>query len=437
MISANSNVTRFMVEESNSSMLEFSPNETEANLRAVLEGMGVNREMPHDDLIGEEKTELYDHDSNSSITDCLNVPTDGIIILNMLGRLANDLFEVAFAKRLAEQLGCGWDVMYRSFWAPAFPTDRTDVCFPNALARKNNRIGGPASEARQIQAIRKIESTTDIERPESFVPILFEALTYNELEPEKHKQWDNTGDRANNMTQEWINSLGETALSVNHMGFPLYGDHVDQLVLKLRDPASPVKVVSLGAFFIHFDWMRDWMVPISNWLYVDPSCCLTPTPPEGVIVIHIRDFGPGENGWNKNFQVGVYRDIIERYWEGDSIGREVLVICQPGSINTDLVQDLVTEFGAIVQTGEDNIDAFCILSSAKSLFIASTSSTFSQMAALLAEQKNEGVQVHYPTHTLDNPPVTLNVSSWKYHLTNTEQNGIAEFDAKVHHFSQS
>lgn len=134
--------------------------------------------------------------------------------------------------------------------------------------------------------------------------------------------------------------------------------------------------------------------------------------------------------------MGVYRDIIERYWDDDVSNRKVLVVCQPKSINTELVQDLVKGFGAIVQTGEDDIDAFCILSSAKSLFIASTSSTFSQMAALLAAQKNERVQVHYPTHTLDNPPATLYVTSWKYHLTNAQHNGVAEFDVDIQRFSQ-
>ena len=125
--------------------------------------------------------------------------------------------------------------------------------------------------------------------------------------------------------------------------------------------------------------------------------------------------------------MGVYRDIIEQYSDGKH-ERKVVVVCQPDSVNSGIVKDIVKEFKAVAQTGEDSIDAFCILSSAKSIFIASTSSTFSQMAALLAAQKDGGVQIHYPTHTLDYPAVTLNVSSWKYHLTKTDKSGVAEFD---------
>jgi hypothetical protein len=57
------------------------------------------------------------------------------------------------------------------------------------------------------------------------------------------------------------------------------------------------------------------------------------------------------------------------------------------------------------------------------------------LAALLAEdhvKEKYGnfsqVEVHYPTHTLEYPMVTLKVPGWKYHLTNNETNGIADFD---------
>jgi hypothetical protein len=290
-------------------------NQSEANLRVVLEDMSKNISLlvpsnsflhtPHDDLTLEETTYINVDDTNTSkINDCVDVPTDSVIIVNMLGRLANNLFEVAFAKRLAEQLGCRWDVIYRSYWAPAFPTHCTDVCFPNALSIKNNRHGGATSKLHQIKAIQDIEATFGM--PGFSVSVLYQALTYNELEPEKHKWWDNIDDWANNMTMEWIKSLGETALRVDHMDFPLHDDHVYQLVLKLSDPASPVRVVSLGSFFIHFDWMHGWMDQISNWLCMEPSCCCTQTPSEGMIVIHIRDFEPDDKDMNNNLQVGVY-----------------------------------------------------------------------------------------------------------------------------------
>ena len=131
---------------------------------------------------------------------------------------------------------------------------------------------------------------------------------------------------------------------------------------------------------------------------------------------------------NKNLQVGVYRDIIEKYSTSSKDERQVVVVCQPKSVNTTIVQDLVTEFRAVVHTGESNVDAFCILKSARGIIIPSTSSSFSQLAALLAEHENENVQVSYPTHTLDFPKVTMKVPTWKYHLTNSNNTGIAEFD---------
>ena len=73
--------------------------------------------------------------------------------------------------------------------------------------------------------------------------------------------------------------------------------------------------------------------------------------------------------------MGVYRDIINRY-SNSTNGREVVVVCQPKSAETDFVQALVKEFGTVVRTGTDNIDAFCILSGAQGLFIPSTSSSF-------------------------------------------------------------
>ena len=121
----------------------------------------------------------------------------------------------------------------------------------------------------------------------------------------------------------------------------------------------------------------------------------------------------------------MYRDIIDKYSQSEQ--PKIIVVCQPRSVESDLVQGLVKDLNAVVQTGSDGIDAFCILSNAR-FIIPTTSSSFSQLPALLAQQKYGDVQVHYPTHTLDRPGITLKVPSWKYHLTNTDNDGIAEFD---------
>ena len=50
-------------------------------------------------------------------------------------RLANNLFEVALAKRIAKQLGCYRQDIYRSGWAPTFPTEQTDRGFHTMHAK--------------------------------------------------------------------------------------------------------------------------------------------------------------------------------------------------------------------------------------------------------------------------------------------------------------
>lgn len=176
----------------------------------------------------------------------------------------------------------------------------------------------------------------------------------------------------------------------------------------------PRVLPELTLFLYSFDWMKDWMGPqfIPHWLKIreNETCCPTPPPVRDTIVIHIRDFEPEDDDKNKNLQVGVFRDIIHKYYNTGSY--EVWVVCQPKSVKSDIVRDLVKELDAKIHTGRDNIDAFCILQRAR-IHIPSTSSSFSQLAALLAEERtkekygNESqVEVHYPTHTLEEPMVS-------------------------------
>ena len=347
--------------------------------------------------------------------------TKGIIIVNVLGLLANDLFEAAFAKRIATQLGCGWHVIYRTKWNAAFPNERTDKCFPNALADNSNRRPNYAKD-RTMEAIQIVNESSG-NRTSLEPNLLYQALIYNGLEPEKNGGFDISEDQANEIVGQWVQSLGEAALEVAHLEYPLQKNNVDQLVSKLKDPSSPIRVVNLDAFFIHFDWMNDWMDQISNWLQIDPSCC-TATAPSADVTIHIRDFEEGDEFDMKDkFNVGVYRDLINRY---SNKAAEVVIVCQPKSVESDIVKALVKEFNASVRTGNDNIDAFCLLSRARGMMVLSTTSTFGQMAALLAQGENRNLQVHYPTHTLRYPKVTLKVPGWKYHLANQSQ--IVEYD---------
>ncbi|KAK1738447.1 hypothetical protein QTG54_011116 [Skeletonema marinoi] len=343
----------------------------------------------------------------------------GVIIVNLLGLLANNLFEVAFAKMLASQLGCSWHVVYRSSWNTAFPTPQTDRCFPNALAKNNNRSG---DKTQLLKLIQQIGVNQDVHR-------IFDAVTFNDLELEdsEHNNIFSDQSDANDVKVEWIKTFGQKALVIDHEEYHNEREEVIEPsnVLSILNDKPKVRVLDLNAFFINYRWMDGRMDNISQWLHIDPSCCTTPPPGNDAIVIHIRDFLPDDEDKNKNLQVGVYRDIIQQYSQSDQ--PKVIVVCQPRSVESDIVKSLVQEFNAVVQTGSDNIDAFCVLSNAH-FIIPTTSSTYSQLAALLAQQKNDNVQVHYPTHTLDRPGVTLNVPTWKYHLTTSGNDRIEEFE---------
>ena len=58
-------------------------------------------------------------------------PREGLIISNTMGRLANNLFEVGFANRLAKEL-C-WSLLFRPHWQGEIPNPRATECFPHAM----------------------------------------------------------------------------------------------------------------------------------------------------------------------------------------------------------------------------------------------------------------------------------------------------------------
>ena len=202
--------------------------------------------------------------------------TSGLIVVNVLGLLANDLvsssdillrisllnddddtshfffpfpfihamqFEAAFAARMKEQLG--WRVVYRTMWNPAWPTAKTDKCFPNvkreAITRgvyeENNPIGNFLKEHGGGRINQDIQE-------------LYEALTYVDMEQQDDGFIVNDQTTANDVYLEWIEGLGDQAKSIKHMEYPLQEYHVDKLVEELRNPHSPVRVLDLQAFFI-------------------------------------------------------------------------------------------------------------------------------------------------------------------------------------------
>jgi hypothetical protein len=71
-------------------------------------------------------------------------PRKGIVIVSLLDKLGYNLLQIAFARRLADEL-C-WDVSFRPLWNPGWgPTEQE--CFPNANASiVSQKLHTPNSE---------------------------------------------------------------------------------------------------------------------------------------------------------------------------------------------------------------------------------------------------------------------------------------------------
>jgi hypothetical protein len=138
---------------------------------------------------------------------------------------------------MAEQLG--WHVVYRTMWNPAFPTLQTDYCFPNVARKKllnSTRKNDKHDPLWQFLLVHDGGGT-------SYLHQVYDALTYNDLEPGRTVVSDS--DEANEVYLDWIKGLGEKAKTIAHMAYPLQENHVDKLVESLRNPNSPVRVLSL------------------------------------------------------------------------------------------------------------------------------------------------------------------------------------------------
>jgi len=196
--------------------------------------------------------------------------TEGLIIVNILGLLANDLvsvsaflrletfafshqytsgiflhsqFEAAFAARIKEQLG--WKVVYRTMWNPAFPTTKTDNCFPNIkrdMVDMSEKYGDNDPIWKFLEKYGGGRSNKDLEK-------LYDAVTFVDMDSNDDKHVTDQLD-ANEIEIDWIRSLGGKAKTIRHMEYPLQDYHVDILVEELKNPNSPIKVLQLEAFFI-------------------------------------------------------------------------------------------------------------------------------------------------------------------------------------------
>lgn len=319
-------------------------------------------------------------------------PRKGIVISNTMG-LANNLFEVGFAHRLATDL-C-WPVLFRPHWQGEIPNSRAAECFPNAMLPTNHDslIGIP----HDIQTKLQLNSTF----------------------------WKSVGTtKGNRAYQRWLAERQQegVAVKVGNDAKLFTGDAPKRLVQEVRNETSQTSLLSLEAFFIHGDWMNEWSDKIREWFAMRESSCCHHQPPSDAVVIHVRDFGPKDET-NMGIKPPVYTHIINQYNLTD---RPVWIVCQPQTMKSAFVTELLDSLphdNVTIVPGQGQYDAFCTLIRAKALLLTSASS-FSQMAAFLSD-----ADVHYPLKTLGRPKVTISVPGWKYHLVDKQSlDRVVQFD---------
>lgn len=326
----------------------------------------------------------------------------GIIVVSLLGRMGNNLFQVAVANRLAEQL-C-WSVVYRPSWQGPLAHDaRTRTCFPGAFAHASgatdyHRVPVSVRDALNITA----EQWDFFQKTRSNAQFDVMRIRVRDSQPDG-----------------WWYEIDDTTTRGMHQGLFL-----DNLVASIQNDTLPTRVIHLRGFFINYQYVQGWLPRIKDWSSVDTTCCQTKPTPSSTIVLHWRDFNDadGKQYMNSNTDwVQVYMDILRQrgWWKR----RPLWILTQPSSVNTPDVQRLANLSNAVIHTGVDVPDAMCILQQASTILM-SYSSTFSQGPVLLGD--STGKEVHYPLLTLRRPAVTVPVPTWQYHLAN--DTGIARFN---------
>lgn len=336
----------------------------------------------------------HEHVHSTSVHPSACAPREGLIISNTLGRLANNLFEVGFANRLATEL-C-WNVLFRPYWQGEIPSPRAAECFPHAMLPTDH--SSLTNIPSQVQAQLKMNSTF----------------------------WKSISTRnGNDLYTSWLAEREQEgiAFTVNNDAELFTGDGPGRIVAQIRNETSQISLLNLIAFFIHGDWMRDWNDKIREWFTMNETCCRH-QPPDNAVVIHIRAFGPKDRT-NMKIKPSVYTHILNHY---NLTSQPIWIVCQPQTVDSRHVKELVAALphnNVTIVPGQDQYDAFCTLTRAKILLLTSAS-TFSQMAAYLADPS---AIVHYPLVTLQRPKVTLSAPGWKYHLVDAHAlDRVTEFD---------
>lgn len=337
----------------------------------------------------------------------------GLIIVSLLGRMGNNLFQVAVANRLAAQL-C-WPVVFRPSWQGPLAHDmRMRQCFPNAwqyaTATDWNHV--PAN----VQHVLKNVSSQwpDLQKQRSNQ--LLDAMRSRVQE-------------ATQPTDKWWYDLDDNSASDGDKG-----SFLDALVQSIQNGTLPTRVLHVRGFFIHYDYVQGWLPQMRSWAAVGSSCCQTVPVHPDTILLHWRDFNQKDG---RQFStpdtdwVQIYLDLIRKLQTNDDNNqqRPLLILTQPSSVNTAAVQALANHTNATIQTGVDVPDAMCLLQQHASTVLLSYASTFSQGPVLFGSNVNDNKDVHYPLVKLQKPQVTVRVPFWHYHLVG--KNGIERSDVPV------
>ena len=311
------------------------------------------------------------------------IPPKGLIVLELLGRLGNNLFEVGFGTILAKRLG--WDLVVSRGWQSVLVKPEFSKCFPRALPEL------PVLDPVLMDYLN-ITNATKID-----------LLT---------RDIGNHSNGAGGRIRKWAAS--QDTWWCKHVECNFKEPELSLSIQQIQQ--SPTRrLIQLTAFFIHFDWIENYIPDIREALAMDRSCCLTQVPPD-VIVLHARN--SEKESLQHILTPNMVSSLMQHY---NYTHRPLWIVCEPRT--KDSVQALVDRFNASVQMGQDGVDAFCMLTQATTL-ILSESSTFSQMAAILGN----ATQVHYPLHRLNHPPVTILNPNWHYHRVNETGDSIIEWN---------
>lgn len=318
----------------------------------------------------------------------------GVIVMNTMNEFGFNLFEFAMARRLAEQL-C-WKVAYRTGWLGIDPTiPILNQCFPRILHTER------AEEFAQLPVpLQQDPALMEIKSPD--------------LWP---KLWDKSSTPHYDPWQETLKASPKAKLLLH--GDPKFlteflpesNNYINSLVQDIQQEESNARVLVLGAFYFHYDWMQgDWLDPIKSWAQIDDECCSGGIPDEETVVIY----------WSgdlslPNLDDDATAELFVKVLERQNLQhRPVWIVCRSEVCkSSEVVVRLATQLASTTQVvfkAGDPYEGFCILQRARTLILS-----YEGVMAQFAAVTSQATQVHYLRPSNYDPNLSLVVPEWQYH----------------------